>query len=75
MGATPSVQREGKSPEDAPEDNSAPLSEAPDGENVDAKDGTRGGGKNRTEGPFRMGWRTGPGPEGCCVGIGPEKEN
>lgn len=43
------------------------------------KDGTRGGGEEwrtkRTEDPFRMGWRTGPGAEGCCVRIGPKKEN
>lgn len=37
MGATPSVQRDAKSPEDAPEDISAELSDAQDGENTDGK--------------------------------------
>lgn len=37
MGATPSVQRDAKSPEDAPEDISAELSDTQDGENVDGK--------------------------------------
>lgn len=43
------------------------------------KDGTREEGeewrKRRTEGLFRMCWRTGPGAEGCSVHIGPKKEN
>uniref|UniRef100_A0A8C1KTI2 A kinase (PRKA) anchor protein 12b n=1 Tax=Cyprinus carpio TaxID=7962 RepID=A0A8C1KTI2_CYPCA len=37
MGATPSVQRDAKSPEDAPEDISAELSDTQDGENGDGK--------------------------------------
>uniref|UniRef100_A0A8C2D6Q3 A kinase (PRKA) anchor protein 12b n=1 Tax=Cyprinus carpio TaxID=7962 RepID=A0A8C2D6Q3_CYPCA len=37
MGATPSVQRDAKSPEDAPEDIGAELSDTQDGENVDGK--------------------------------------
>ncbi|KAK7150349.1 hypothetical protein R3I93_011567 [Phoxinus phoxinus] len=37
MGATPSVQRDAKSPEDAPEDISAELSAAQDGETLDGK--------------------------------------
>ncbi|XP_042611818.1 A-kinase anchor protein 12-like isoform X1 [Cyprinus carpio] len=37
MGATPSVQRDAKSPEDAPEDISAELSNTQDGENGDGK--------------------------------------
>lgn len=37
MGATPSVQRDAKSPEDAPEDISAELSDAQNGETLDGK--------------------------------------
>ncbi|XP_059368819.1 A-kinase anchor protein 12b isoform X2 [Carassius carassius] len=37
MGATPSVQRDAKSPEDAPEDIGAELRDTQDGENVDDK--------------------------------------
>ncbi len=37
MGATPSVQRDEKTPEDAPEDIGAELSDTQDGENVDDK--------------------------------------
>ncbi len=37
MGATPSVQRDEKSPEDAPEDIGTELSDTQDGENVDDK--------------------------------------
>uniref|UniRef100_A0A671Q8D5 A-kinase anchor protein 12-like n=1 Tax=Sinocyclocheilus anshuiensis TaxID=1608454 RepID=A0A671Q8D5_9TELE len=37
MGATPSVQRDAKSPEEAPEDISAELSDTQDGENGDGK--------------------------------------
>ncbi|XP_059354689.1 A-kinase anchor protein 12-like isoform X2 [Carassius carassius] len=37
MGATPSVQRDAKSPEDAPEDISAELGDTQDGENGDGK--------------------------------------
>lgn len=37
MGATPSVQRDAKSPEDAREDIGAELSDTQDGENLDGK--------------------------------------